>query len=338
VTVAPGVGDGREVCEQCRFDSAAYGHEDVRGTLGVIEPWWRLLVAPMAEPSLRARPAPQTWSAIEYCAHSELVVGLHAAGLELLAGGDDVRLPPFADDDVANAAPVTEGSTIAATIAALARNAEQLRVRYLEAHRRRLTNTLTVADDQPRRAGWLARHAIHDTLHHLQDVGRGFVALGVGTPHHVGTVARVHAGPGGVPKPAVDAALVGYRGIAGDVQAERRHHGRVWQALCLYSTEAIARLRAEGHPIEPGAAGENLTLTGVDFAVLRPGTRMRIGEVLCELSVPATPCSKVGALFSDGDFMRIHHERDAAATRWYARVLEDGTLRAGAEVEVEPAS
>ncbi len=332
-----GIVDPPESCPQCRFDSRAYPHQDLMGTLRAIRPWWELIAAPHPPAVLAARPAPETWSALEYCGHSTLVVGLHAAGLEMLAAGDDVVLPPFDESDVANRSPVAPDAAMAPTIAELAGMVDLLRDRYLDAHRRGATNTLTVGDDDhPRTATGLALHAVHDTLHHLQDVGRGFVALGAGTPRQYGTVARVSAGGGGVPKPAVPEAHVGYRGLDGDRQGERRHHGRVWQALCLFSTEVIERLRADGHPIEPGAAGENLTLTGVDFATLRPGTRLRVGDVLCELSLPALPCANNAQWFADGDFMRMHHERDHGATRWYASVLEDGMVRTGDAVEVEP--
>ena len=33
-------------------------------------------------------------------------------------------------------------------------------------------------------------------------------------------------------------------------------------------------LNAEGHPIYPGAAGENITVEGIDWSALRPGTVM----------------------------------------------------------------
>lgn len=329
--------DRRETCAACRFDSDAYPHGDLVGTLGVLEVWWRLLVAPEPAEVLGARPAPDTWSALEYCAHTELVVGLHAAGLELLMTGDDVVLPAFDDDDVANRSPVGPGTTMESAIAGLAANVAQLIDHYRDAHRRGATATLTVGSGEPQTAAGMARHALHDALHHLQDVGRGFVALGAGTPRGTGTVVQVSAGPGGVPKGAVAEARVGFRGLEGDRQAERRHHGRVWQALCLFPVEAIERLQADGHPIVPGAVGENLTLAGIDFEALRPGTRLRVGDVLCEATLPAIPCTKNARWFTDGDFRRLSHTRDPGATRWYARVLEDGVVAPGAAVQVEPA-
>ena len=86
-----------------------------------------------------------------------------------------------------------------------------------------------------------------------------------------GTVAGLFASDGGVPKRPIPVAEVGYRGVSGDRQAARKHHGRVWQALCLWSVEVIDGFAAAGHPIVPGSAGENVTIAGVDWSTLRPG-------------------------------------------------------------------
>jgi MOSC domain-containing protein YiiM len=139
-----------------------------------------------------------------------------------------------------------------------------------------------------------------------------------------------------VPKRPVAGGSVGRRGLAGDHQAERRHHGRPFQALCLWSTEVIDALAQAGHPISPGAAGENLTLSGLDWATLRPGARLRVGTALAELSFPATPCVKQTRWFADGDFGRIGHTRNPQWTRWYAWVREPGAVQPGDAAVVQP--
>jgi MOSC domain-containing protein YiiM len=146
----------------------------------------------------------------------------------------------------------------------------------------------------------------------------------------------VNANDGGVPKRPIPGAEVTTAGLVADRQADRKHHGRPFQALCLWSTDVIGELASAGHPIEAGSAGENLTLSGVDWAALRPGTRLRIGEVLAELSFPATPCKKQTRWFNDGDFGRIDHERNPRWTRWYAWVREPGKVAPGDEVLVQP--
>lgn len=152
-----------------------------------------------------------------------------------------------------------------------------------------------------------------------------------------GTVSALHTSDGGVPKHPVPSAEIGLRGLVGDRQGVRKHHGSPWQAVCLWSSEVIAALAAEGHPVGPGCTGENVTVEGLDWGGLRPGARMRIGDhVLLELSLPATPCKKNGRWFLDGDFMQMSHERHPGRSRWYAWVRETGVVRTGDAVVVEP--
>lgn len=89
-----------------------------------------------------------------------------------------------------------------------------------------------------------------------------------------GRVHQINVSPGGVPKLPVPEAEVMLQGLAGDRQRNRRIHGGPRRALCLYSLEVIDLLRAEGHPIAPGTAGENITISGVDWSDLRPGARI----------------------------------------------------------------
>jgi len=155
-------------------------------------------------------------------------------------------------------------------------------------------------------------------------------------PTRRGLLAHLHRGDGGVPKLPIEEAYVDWNGIEGDVQKTREHHGRPFQALCLWSTEVIDRLRVDGHPIFPGAAGENLTLSGLPWDEVRPGTRLRIGDVECEVWAYAVPCRQNARWFADGDFERIHHDRTPGTSRVYATVTRRGNLRVGSKVVLEP--
>lgn len=176
----------------------------------------------------------------------------------------------------------------------------------------------------------------HGGGHALHLAGRLRHRLGGGASTQFGRVTGVFASDGGVPKVAIDEAVVGYRGVDGDRQGARRHHGRVWQALCLWSADVIEALRAEGHPIAPGCAGENVTVADLDWPSLRPGVRVRLGSVLAEVSSYATPCAKNAAWFLDRDFNRMAHERHRGWSRVYASVMEDGVIRVGDAAVVEP--
>jgi MOSC domain-containing protein YiiM len=140
-----------------------------------------------------------------------------------------------------------------------------------------------------------------------------------------------------VPKRPRQAVEIGYSGVEGDRQRTRRHHGRPWQALCLWSSEVIDALRREGHPVAPGAAGENITVEGLDWADVRGGVRLRIGTALAQVSVFALPCQNIAACFADRDSRRIHHDR-GPVSRAYATVLEPGRVAVGDAIVLEPAS
>ncbi|NDH44781.1 MAG: MOSC domain-containing protein [Actinobacteria bacterium] len=143
-----------------------------------------------------------------------------------------------------------------------------------------------------------------------------------------GVVAGLFLSDGGVPKTAVDSVEIGYRGVIGDRQATRVHHGRPWQALCLWSSEVVAGHAAQGHPIQPGSAGENISIRGVDWSAWRPGERVRLGEVEATIAAYAIPCFKNARWFSDGDYERMSHER-GDGSRLYARVDRPGRLSVG---------
>ena len=151
-----------------------------------------------------------------------------------------------------------------------------------------------------------------------------------------GVVAQLNTSSGGLPKMPRDSLDVTFAGVRGDSQNNRQHHGRPWQALCLWNTEGIAELQAGGHPIHAGAAGENITVSGIEWADVRPGTRLLLGEtVLAEVWAYTLPCTQQARWLSDRDFMRLHHER-GGFSRVYARVLQTGRIDVGDEVTLEP--
>ncbi|MGZ3675514.1 MAG: MOSC domain-containing protein [Ktedonobacterales bacterium] len=152
-----------------------------------------------------------------------------------------------------------------------------------------------------------------------------------------GHILQINVSRGGVPKHPVEQAVVTTEGIVGDYQRDRRSHGGPTRALCLFTIEEIQRLQAEGHPIVPGSAGENITLEGIDLATLTPGTRLTLSdEVEIELTSYTAPCDNIAASFADGDFTRISHKLHPGESRIYARVLHGGTLTAGQTVRIEP--
>ena len=94
----------------------------------------------------------------------------------------------------------------------------------------------------------------------------------------VGIIVSLNRSNGGVPKLPVDEAWASTNGMEGDRQRDRRYHGGPDRALSLYSVELIEHLRLEGHPIVPGAAGENVTISGIDWRDMAPGQHVAPGR------------------------------------------------------------
>jgi hypothetical protein len=161
------------------------------------------------------------------------------------------------------------------------------------------------------------------------------IAAGALPPTASGTIAALHLGDGGVPKRPVESVRIDLGGVVGDRQGTRNHHGAPFQALCLWSAEVIDVLVAEGHPIAPGAAGENVTVSGLSWPDVTPGVRLLIGDALCEVSSIAVPCRQNARWFIDRRFNRIHH-RHGPVSRMYATVLSPGVASVGDAVVLEP--
>ncbi len=156
-------------------------------------------------------------------------------------------------------------------------------------------------------------------------------------------VLQVNVSPGGVPKRPVEGPVhVGRLGLDGDGHGEPTVHGGPHRAVCLFASEAIGRVAAEGNPIFPGSCGENLTTEGVELATLTAGTRLAIGEtLLLEVSAADGPCETIEGSFADRRFSRINIALHPTDSRMYARVLVEGSVQAGDAIRVlspDPAS
>jgi MOSC domain-containing protein YiiM len=137
-----------------------------------------------------------------------------------------------------------------------------------------------------------------------------------------------------VPKTSVFEALIAPGGVDGDSQRDLRYHGGPDRAVVIYSLDVIRALQAEGHPIRAGSTGENLTVSGLDWEGIGPGTVMQVGEARLQITRFATPCRKISAAFADGDHTRIAQDRHPGFSRVCARVIAGGVVRPGDTVTI----
>tara|TARA_R110002126_G_scaffold6119_10_gene32277 strand:- start:35325 stop:35855 length:531 start_codon:yes stop_codon:yes gene_type:complete len=154
----------------------------------------------------------------------------------------------------------------------------------------------------------------------------------VGSPEEArsGRVLAICVGPGGIPKPVVDAAKVGVLGLERDAH-RFEGHGGAHRAVCLFFTNDYATLRADGVDCEaPGTFGENVLIEGLDPASLRAQDRLQIEDVLIEIHDIREPCGTLKRV--DRRFPDLMVGRSG----FVCRVIKTGVLRAGAPVTVIP--
>ena len=153
--------------------------------------------------------------------------------------------------------------------------------------------------------------------------------------NRTGLIVSINVSGGGVPKKRVSDARVSLLGLHGDAHTDTKNHGGPDRALCIYAIERIRALQAEGHPIDVGTAGENVTVEGLDWDLVVPGARMKLGaEVLLEVASFTGPCKTIKESFIEGRFVRISQKLHPGWSRVYAKVLSEGEIRFGDSVEL----
>jgi MOSC domain-containing protein YiiM len=152
----------------------------------------------------------------------------------------------------------------------------------------------------------------------------------------MGRVHQISVSRGGVPKLAVPRAMVRIEGIEGDGHNDTKHHGGPTAAVCLFALEVIENLRAEGHPIGPGTTGENVTVSGIDWSRVGPGSRIVFdGGVELEVTRYTEPCSTIRDSFTGLQFRRIKQDMHPGESRVYARVVREGEIGVGEGLTVD---
>lgn len=143
-------------------------------------------------------------------------------------------------------------------------------------------------------------------------------------------------GPTGIYKlPSDEAVYIGVGGVENDTIIDTKHHGGIDQAVYVYGALDYRWWSGElGQPITGGMFGDNMTIEGLESAMLSVGDRLQVGEVLLEVTAPRIPCATLSARMNDPAFVR----KFVQAERWggYCRVIEAGFVSAGDHVTLIP--
>ncbi|MBT1596005.1 MOSC domain-containing protein [Curtobacterium flaccumfaciens pv. flaccumfaciens] len=135
-------------------------------------------------------------------------------------------------------------------------------------------------------------------------------------------------------RPVVGSVRVRPLGLRADVQANRKYHGGLDQAVYAYADEDAAYF-AEllDREITPGLFGENLRTSGIDVTGAVTGERWRIGDTLeLEVTVPRIPCGTFARRMGIDKWVKRFADEGRPGA--YFRVVKSGSVTAGDPIAV----
>jgi len=154
-------------CSECGYDSASIARESVAARLLDATPRWQ---STLARKDATDRPAPQTWSVLEYGCHVRDVHRMFGERARLILTENDPEFANWDQDETAllqeywKARPAEVAPEIVEAAVAAARNFTGLSARqWSRTGRRSNGSTFTMET--------LALYYLHDVEHHLHDVG-----------------------------------------------------------------------------------------------------------------------------------------------------------------------
>lgn len=124
-------------------------------------------------------------------------------------------------------------------------------------------------------------------------------------------------------------------GLEWDAVMDAKHHGGPDQAVYIYGAADYDWWRAQlGREIPAGTFGENLTISELESPRFNIGDFLRVDEVTLQVTSPRIPCSVFAARMDDLQWVKKF--RDAERPGLYCRVMQEGFVKLGDSVSVEP--
>ena len=160
------------------------------------------------------------------------------------------------------------------------------------------------------------------------------VSVNVGRPRPLGFHRGRPVDSGIVKEPVGEGTLhLSKTNLEGDGQADLSVHGGPDKALYAYPSEHLGPWSEElGQELGPAAFGENLTTAGVTEDDVYIGDRWAWGDAEVEVCQPRWPCFKLAMRLGRGDIGR--RMKESGRTGWYLRVVREGTVSVGADLDV----
>jgi MOSC domain-containing protein YiiM len=129
--------------------------------------------------------------------------------------------------------------------------------------------------------------------------------------------------------------LITLNGIPDDAICDTKHHGGKDQAIYIYGAADYRWWSQDlGYELEPGAFGENLTISELESAPLRIGDILQISDLRLQVTSPRMPCVTFAARMGQATFMEKFQKAERPGL--YCRVLQGGQVQVGDPVHLEP--
>ena len=122
-------------------------------------------------------------------------------------------------------------------------------------------------------------------------------------------------------------------GLEGDDQGNKKLHGGIYKAICVYPSEHYDHWKEElGNPgLSFGDFGENLTTAGLMEGDIYLGDRLRIGSAEIVVTQPREPCITLNARLDTKDLSALI--RKSGRSGFYFSVVKEGIIKNGDSIE-----
>jgi MOSC domain-containing protein YiiM len=121
--------------------------------------------------------------------------------------------------------------------------------------------------------------------------------------------------------------------LEGDGQADLENHGGADKALCAYCHEHYTYWEPLlGKRLDPGAFGENITISGLLESEVCIGDTFLLGDAIVQVAQPRQPCYKLAERHAVPDF--VMKVQITGYSGYYFRVLQEGKLPPNPQIQL----
>lgn len=161
-------------CEECGFSYETLTAQEVAPAIAAFGARYRRAMAGASPAAALRRPAPETWSALEYCCHARdvFLVQRDRAVLALVEEVPAFR-PMYRDQRVAFCRYTEQGPE--QVLSQLDMAAQLLSLLFAGLGPAQWGRAFMYSSGGPYDMAWLGQHTYHEGFHHLMDVERALV-------------------------------------------------------------------------------------------------------------------------------------------------------------------